>query len=378
MRETARAMIPESVRRLPADLAATIALALLTILVVALPVIRESPVRVIIGLVFVLFLPGYALIALLFPEAGTAPGIGTTTDQSDADTDNNDDADDTPNWGWSSHVDPVPDEHKSENTGPTHVEDDHLGDRGIDGIERVALSFGLSIAVVPLIGLALNFTPWGIRLVPILVSVSGFTILCAVAAAYRRWELPPEERFAVPYRDWLETARTEVFEPNDRTDAALNIALACSILLAFGAVGYAIVVPPQGEQFTEFYLLTEDDNGDLVAAGYPTELSVGEPADLVVGVENNEHRTVEYTVVIELQAVSTETNETVIEERTELDRFETTLDHDEVWQHSHDVRPTFAGENLRLQYLLYEGEPPAEPTTENAYRDLHLWIDVED
>jgi len=32
---------------------------------------------------------------------------------------------------------------------------------GIDGIERVALSFGLSIAIVPLIGLVLNFTPWG-------------------------------------------------------------------------------------------------------------------------------------------------------------------------------------------------------------------------
>ncbi len=29
----------------------------------------------------------------------------------------------------------------------------------LDGIERLALSFGLSIAVVPLIGLGLNFTP---------------------------------------------------------------------------------------------------------------------------------------------------------------------------------------------------------------------------
>ena len=376
MRETARAMIPASVRRLPADLAATIALTVLTVLVVALPVIRESPVRVVIGLVFVLFLPGYALIALLFPEAGNAPGTNTDTDEHTAD--DGDGEADTPNWGWSSHVDPVPDEDAPENANSTHAEDGQFGDRGIDGIERVALSFGLSIAVVPLIGLALNFTPWGIRLVPILLAVSGFTICCAVGAAYRRWELPPEERFTVPYRDWLATARTELFEPDDRTDAALNIALACSIVLAVGAVGYAIAVPPQGEQFTEFYLLTEDDDGELVAAGYPEELVVGEPADLVVGIENNEHRTVEYTVVIELQAVSTEANETVVEERTELDRFETTLEHDGVWQHGHEVRPIFAGENLRLQYLLYEGEPPAEPTTDNAYRDLHLWIDVDD
>jgi len=41
-------------------------------------------------------------------------------------------------------------------TAPSHSRE------GIDdGIERVALSFGLSIAIVPLIGLVLNFTPWG-------------------------------------------------------------------------------------------------------------------------------------------------------------------------------------------------------------------------
>jgi hypothetical protein len=39
---------------------------------------------------------------------------------------------------------------------------------GIDGLERVALSFGISIVIVPLIGLVLHFTPWGIRLVPVI------------------------------------------------------------------------------------------------------------------------------------------------------------------------------------------------------------------
>ena len=40
--------------------------------------------------------------------------------------------------------------------------------RGMDAVERVALSFGLSIAVVPLIGLILKYTPWGIRLEAVL------------------------------------------------------------------------------------------------------------------------------------------------------------------------------------------------------------------
>ncbi len=33
----------------------------------------------------------------------------------------------------------------------------------IDWIERIALSFGLSIAVIPLLGLLVNFTPWGME-----------------------------------------------------------------------------------------------------------------------------------------------------------------------------------------------------------------------
>jgi len=95
-------------------------------------------VRIILGLLLVLFLPGYSLIAALFPR-----------------------------------------------------KDD------LDGIERIALSFGLSIAVVPLLGLALNYTPFGIRLVPVLVVLSMFTVSIAVVAGVRRLGLPDGERFVV-------------------------------------------------------------------------------------------------------------------------------------------------------------------------------------
>ncbi len=52
----------------------------------------------------------------------------------------------------------------------------------IDWIERIALSFGLSIAVVPLLGLLLNFTPWGIRFVPIVATIALFTVGIGYAA----------------------------------------------------------------------------------------------------------------------------------------------------------------------------------------------------
>lgn len=168
-----------------------------------------------------------------------------------------------------------------------------------------------------------------------------------------------------------------------RLDAALHVLLVFSVLLALGTVALAIAVPPEGEQFKECYILTEDDNGELVAANYPTDMDLGETADIVVGVSNQEHEDTSYTVVVQLQEVAFEedaagnvTNTSDIH-YDEIDCFTMTLAHNETWHYTHAFEPTFAGAELRLQYLLYEGDVPDEPTRENAYRDLHLWVDVQ-
>lgn len=332
-----RALLPEPIRTLPADLAAVVLAVALTALAVFLPVLNETPLRIVVGLAFVLFVPGYALIAALFPEAGDAP---------------------TP-------YDPDRD--------PELDEQDRAG---IDGIERVALSFGLSIAVVPLIGLVLNFTPWGIRLVPIVLSISGFTLFCTAVAAKRRRQLPEDARFSVPYREWYAAGRTELFEPDTRGDAVLNVLVVLSVLLAAGSVVYAVGVPQDNESFTEFYLLTEDDDGELVADDYPTEFTRGQSKSLIVGIGNQEHEPVNYTVVVELQRVQVQNNSTTVLEERSLKRFKTRVGHNETWHLNHSVAPTMTGENLRLTYMLYRGNPPADPTTQNAYRELHLWVNV--
>ncbi|WP_122088205.1 DUF1616 domain-containing protein [Halalkalicoccus subterraneus] len=324
-------ILPRPVRRLPADLAAVIVLTLLTVLAVFLPIVRETSLRVLFGLPFVLFLPGYAFIAALFPERGSVP-----TDE------------ETVSRGG-----------------------------GIDPIERVALAFGTSIAIVPLLGLILNFTPWGLRLTPIVLSVSAFTIGCTIVGAVRRWELEPEKQFSVPYQEWLVAGRAELFEPDDRIDAALTVGLVLALLLAVGSVGFAVAYPQPGESFSEFYLLTENEDGDRVADNYPEEFVQGEPQSLIVGIGNNEHETVDYSVVVQLERVEGEGNQSEVVEREELDRFGTTLEHNETYQESQTVTPTMAGEELRLNFLLYTGEIPAQPTRENAYRETHLWIDVE-
>lgn len=347
-------LLPRPVRQLPADLAAVLALVGLTIIVVFAPVLSETPLRVVVGLPFVLFVPGYAFIAALFPEAGTREANARDTPETTSE-----------------------DDVETSKEGQTGRE---LLDRGIDGIERVALSFGLSIAVVPLIGLVLNFTPWGIRLVPIMLSVSGFTVCCVAVAARRRWALPDDEQFHVPYRRWVADARTELFEPDNRVDAALNVVLVLSILLAAASVTYAVAVPKQGESFTEFYLLTENESGELVAADYPTNFTVGESRSLVIGVSNHEHERTNYTVVVQLQRVERQqrgnTTTLRVQERQELGRMRVRLAQNETWHQSYTVTPQMTGQNLRLVFLLYRGSAPAEPTVDNAYRETHLWINV--
>jgi len=54
-------------------------------------------------------------------------------------------------------------------------------------LERLALGIGLSLALVPLVGLVLNYTPWGIRLNPILASLDTLTILLGAAASWRKY-----------------------------------------------------------------------------------------------------------------------------------------------------------------------------------------------
>jgi uncharacterized membrane protein len=325
--------LPRQLRHLPADLTGVVGVVILTNLAVLLPGVSDTPVRIVAGLVFVLFIPGYAFIAALFPEAGSGP---------------------TPDDGTVS---------------------DTQAD-GIDGIERVALSFGLSIALVPLVGLVLNFTPWGIRLLPILVSLSGLTLVLTAIAAVRRWALPADERFRVPYRAWLSAGREELFAPDSRTDAVLNVLLVVSILLAVGSVGYAVAVPKDGERFSEFYLLTEDEDGELVADGYPTEFQQGESRSLIVGIGNQEHERTEYTVIAELQRVKRVGNETQVRERSELRRFQPTLGHNETWHRQHEVQSEMTGNRLRLQYLLYRGSPPETVDQSTAYREVHLWVNV--
>lgn len=59
----------------------------------------------------------------------------------------------------------------------------------LDTIERIALSLGMSLALVPIVGLLLNYTPWGIRLTPIVLSLLALTIVFSTTAIIREHQI---------------------------------------------------------------------------------------------------------------------------------------------------------------------------------------------
>lgn len=64
-----------------------------------------------------------------------------------------------------------------------------LSTETLDTIERIALSLGMSLALVPIVGLLLNYTPWGIRLTPIVLSLLALTIVFSTAAIIREHQI---------------------------------------------------------------------------------------------------------------------------------------------------------------------------------------------
>lgn len=146
-------------------------------------------------------------------------------------------------------------------------------DDDLDGIERAALSFGLSIAVVPLIGLGLNYTPWGIRLVPVVVSLSVFTIALLAAAHLRRAMLPADDRFSVPFQKTLDSLKEEMTtDQTSRVDKILTIVLVIAIISSISALVYVIVTPKRGREVHR--VLHIGARG--MAYDYPTSVASGE------------------------------------------------------------------------------------------------------
>jgi uncharacterized membrane protein len=301
----------------------------------------DTTVRTILGLPFILFIPGYTLIFALFPIK--------------------------------------------------------KGNKGINEIERIGLSFGFSIAITSLLGLTLNYLPWGIQLEPILLSLFFFTVGLGMIALYRWKRTSQDQRFIIS----LETSH---FKSSRTVDNVLTIILALSIFVAGASIIYLIVTPQTGESFTEFYILTANRN----STNYPQNINTGGNTSIILGLVNHEYKVVNYTIEVWLIDESTifnesaQKNETVYNHAWFMDKLTTTLNHTQItnnksqikkWEYNYTFSINKSG-HFKLEFLLFtsfqqiysnntqdfgykeDSKTDIGSIINNAYRELHLWLDV--
>ena len=207
-----------------------ILIAAFTLLLFPLATFTTGPLRVVLSFLFVIFFPGYTLLSALFPKQG-----------------------------------------------------------GLSTIERIALSSGISIAAVSLMGFILNFTPWGIRLEPILLSVAAFILVCSAAGIVRQQLLPGQLRSGmalnINWSGWKELSRWQ---------KGMSVTGFIAVLAVLGYVAYSAAWLPQSQRPPEFYIL----NTEGKAENYPCQVKAGEQAGITMVVVNNETTPANYRVRI--------------------------------------------------------------------------------
>ncbi len=186
--------------------------------------------RIVISFLFVIFFPGYTLLSALFPKQGV-----------------------------------------------------------LSTIERIALSFGISIAVVPLIGFILNFTAWGIRLMPIMISVAVFILICLAVGIIRQQILPDQQRFTIVLKiDWAG------WKTMSRLTKSLFIAGLIGVMVIAGLAIYSAAWLPQSQRPPEFYILNAEGKAD----DYAFRVKAGNQVGITIVVVNNETTPANYRVRI--------------------------------------------------------------------------------
>ena len=298
----------------PRDLSWTLLSIILLVLLVAfaewLPIL--APLRLVLGILFVLFVPGYWLTAALFPSR-----------------------------------------------------------QDIDGIERLGLSLGLSVAWVPVLALVLDWLPWhvlgaersgGLRLWPILIGQLLSILLFMAVTLWRRSRLSAGEAFLpAPFRP---RAWWQIQPPADRR---VYILVTGVLFLALFAAAWVFLVPSPDEFMTEFYMLGPEG----LAENFPRQAAPGEPLTVTLGITNRERD--EHTYRVEVWAVDpfNEEGRKLVTETPPL-----TLPPDETLEwpltwHMPEVYPRSAATgDQQVKFLLFiDGQT-------DPYRRLLLWLNV--
>ena len=248
-------------------------------------------VRLLLGLIYVLYIPGYVLQLFLFP--------------------------------------------RKEELDPT---------------ERIALSFALSGVIIPPIAMILNWSPWGIRLWPIVFSLSVIILASMIGATIRQKRLHLDEGIELKPRPGLRKWWAEQERGNRVVYVILTVVLTTAFLTAFSI----LLTPKPAESITEFYILGQEG----LAEDYPREVIMGQVLTITTGITNREGNTSTYNIqIINDDSVIGQAGPIILENNT-------------TWEQPVVFSVPTVGDDQQITFILNrEGHP-------SPYRSLQIWINV--
>lgn len=270
----------------------SVLLALLLLSLIITSIISTYVARTILGFLFVLIVPGYTMTAALYPKKGD-----------------------------------------------------------LSSLERLVLSFGLSITVIPMLCFALDYTPWGIDLYPVLTIILLLIVVTSCVAWHRRKKLAADDRLGLTLKPNPDSFHFKSYK-------SVYVSLLAALVFVIFVSIYADITPGHKEQFTEFYVLGPAG----LAADYPTSLYSGQEAEVTLGIINHEHQQVNYLIEVRI-------NDEVVESVSPIP-----LSHRQKWEENVTFVPDLPGQKIAVDFLLFRlGEQEKSP-----YRRLHLSMDVEE
>lgn len=271
----------------------------------------NGPLRVVLVLPVVLFVPGYAMISAMYPEKESISPSRSRKGRR--------------KWG---------------DSAPTQQSEDD--DAGLLGnIERFVLSIALSMAIVGLILFVLIFTV-GFEVRRIGIILFGFSGAMIIFAIARRVVLAPEERYKLSFSASLPMGPT------------FTVMFAISLLVLAGSVGvFALMAPSTtSQEFTGFTVLAENSTtGNLTVEDADTAIMNGETVTILIN--NSEGTDQKYTVVVARDGEVEETQSTTVKDDSEK-----------------KIEYDAPDEGDQLAFYLYKGDAPPNPTEEPGYRHL--------
>lgn len=271
-----------------------------------------------LGIPFLLILPGYALIAALFPRIP----FGTTNI-----------ADNPSGPGW---------------------------------VARSALSLLTSAVILAVLGFILSQREV-LHLHQIIVAVAAVSAIGLSIAYIRRRRVPIEHR-ADPVAIYLHKGGHSQRSFNLQTSLFV-----LAVLALLGSIAFTGVIAGPSQSYTEAYLVPQGPGADSVTEIGTSTLETGDETSVALAIENSEGIVMNYSVILKMEQVGpagTITNE------SSIDNYHVSVEHGEtITTASTVVAPNSAGA-VRLQYLIYKGDVPEEPTIENADLSLRYWLTI--